>query len=146
GCGPGAPWFCGGGAVLLPAVPPLAGKGLEIRPLGDVTARAVGLPVRRCRILLVLLAGLLTAAAALFVGPLSFIGLIAPHLVRLAGLGRPLQQGIGAVLIGAGLMVVSDWLARTVAFPYQLPLGLFAALLAGPYLVWLLGRSNARSP
>ncbi|MFP3700895.1 iron chelate uptake ABC transporter family permease subunit, partial [Burkholderia sp. SIMBA_013] len=70
---------------------------------------------------------------------------IAPHLARLVGLGRPLQQGIGAVLIGAGLMVVSDWLARTVAFPYQLPLGLFAALLAGPYLVWLLGRSDARS-
>lgn len=139
-------WFCAGAAVLLLACLPLTAKWLEILPLGDVTARAVGLPVRRCRVLLVLLAGLLTAAAALFVGPLSFIGLIAPHLARLAGLGRPLQQGIGAVLIGAGLMVVSDWLARTVAFPYQLPLGLFAALLAGPYLVWLLGRSNARTP
>ncbi|NUB06091.1 iron complex transport system permease protein [Azospirillum brasilense] len=144
--GPGDAWFCIGVAVLLLATLPLTAKWLEILPLGDVTAQAVGLPVRRCRVLLVLLAGLLTAAAALFVGPLSFIGLIAPHLARLAGLGRPLQQGIGAVLIGAGLMVVSDWLARTVAFPYQLPLGLFAALLAGPYLVWLLGRSNARTP
>ncbi|CAO3437924.1 Fe(3+)-hydroxamate ABC transporter permease FhuB [Azospirillum argentinense] len=143
--GPGDAWFCAGVAVLLLATLPLTAKWLEILPLGDVTARAVGLPVQRCRVLLVLLAGLLTAAAALFVGPLSFIGLIAPHLARLAGLGRPLQQGIGAVFIGAGLMVVSDWLARTVAFPYQLPLGLFAALLAGPYLVWLLGRSNARS-
>lgn len=143
--GPGDAWFCAGVAVLLLATLPLTAKWLEILPLGDVTARSVGLPVRRCRVLLVLLAGLLTAAAALFVGPLSFIGLIAPHLARLAGLGRPLNQGIGAVLIGAGLMVVSDWLARTVAFPYQLPLGLFAALLAGPYLVWLLGRSDARS-
>ncbi|UKJ76185.1 Fe(3+)-hydroxamate ABC transporter permease FhuB (plasmid) [Azospirillum brasilense] len=143
--GPGDAWFCVGTAVLLLATLPLTAKWLDILPLGDVTARAVGLPVRRCRVLLVLLAGLLTAAAALFVGPLSFIGLIAPHLARLAGLGRPLQQGIGAVLIGAGLMVVSDWLARTVAFPYQLPLGLFAALLAGPYLVWLLGRSDARA-
>ncbi|NUB18698.1 iron chelate uptake ABC transporter family permease subunit, partial [Azospirillum formosense] len=144
--GPGDAWFCIGAAVLLLATLPLTAKWLEILPLGDVTARAIGLPVRRCRVLLVLLAGLLTASAALFVGPLSFIGLIAPHLARLAGLGRPLQQGIGAVLIGAGLMVVSDWLARTAAFPYQLPLGLFAALLAGPYLVWLLGRSNARTP
>ncbi len=138
-------WFCAGAAVLLLAALPLTAKWLEILPLGDVTARAVGLPVRRCRVLLVLLAGLLTAAAALFVGPLSFVGLIAPHLARLTGLGRPLEQGAGAVLIGAGLMVVSDWLARTVAFPYQLPLGLFAALLAGPYLVWLLGRSDARA-
>ncbi|WP_211111910.1 Fe(3+)-hydroxamate ABC transporter permease FhuB [Azospirillum aestuarii] len=143
--GPGDAWFCVGAAALLLATLPLTAKWLEILPLGDVTARSMGLPVRRCRVLLVLLAGLLTAAAALFVGPLSFIGLIAPHLARLAGLGRPLQQGIGAVLIGGGLMVVSDWLARTVAFPYQLPLGLFAALLAGPYLIWLLGRSDARS-
>ncbi|QCO19745.1 Fe(3+)-hydroxamate ABC transporter permease FhuB (plasmid) [Azospirillum brasilense] len=143
--GPGDAWFCIGAAALLLAILPLTAKWLEVLPLGDVTARSVGLPVRRCRILLVLLAGLLTAAAALFVGPLSFIGLIAPHLTRLAGLGRALHQGIGAVLTGAGLMVVSDWLARTVAFPYQLPLGLFAALLAGPYLVWLLGRSDARS-
>ncbi|SMH62934.1 Fe(3+)-hydroxamate ABC transporter permease FhuB [Azospirillum agricola] len=138
-------WFCAGAAVLLLAGLPLASKWLEILPLGTVTARSVGLPVRRCRILLVLLAGLLTAAAALFVGPLSFVGLIAPHLARLVGLGRPLEQGSGAVLIGASLMVVSDWLARTVAFPYQLPLGLFAALLAGPYLIWLLGRPDARA-
>ncbi|MBP2232428.1 ABC-type Fe3+-siderophore transport system permease subunit [Azospirillum agricola] len=138
-------WFCAGAAVLLLAGLPLASKWLEILPLGTVTARSVGLPVRRCRILLVLLAGLLTAAAALFVGPLSFVGLIAPHLARLVGLGRPLEQGSGAVLIGASLMVVSDWLARTVAFPYQLPLGLFAALLAGPCLIWLLGRPDVRA-
>ena len=143
--GPADAWFCAGAALLLLAALPLASRWLEILPLGDVTARSVGLPVQRCRILLVLFAGLLTAAAALFVGPLSFVGLIAPHLARLAGLGRALEQGIGAVLIGAGLMVVSDWLARTVAFPYQLPLGLFAALLAGPYLIWLLSRANPRA-
>ncbi|WP_247883752.1 Fe(3+)-hydroxamate ABC transporter permease FhuB [Azospirillum sp. B21] len=143
--GPADAWFCAGAAVLLLAALPLASRWLEILPLGDVTARSVGLPVQRCRILLVLFAGLLTAAAALFVGPLSFVGLIAPHLARLAGLGRATEQGIGAVLIGAGLMVVSDWLARTVAFPYQLPLGLFAALLAGPYLIWLLSRASPRA-
>ncbi|WP_044552260.1 Fe(3+)-hydroxamate ABC transporter permease FhuB [Azospirillum lipoferum] len=143
--GPADAWFCAGAAVLLLAALPLASRWLEILPLGDVTARSVGLPVQRCRILLVLFAGLLTAAAALFVGPLSFVGLIAPHLARLAGLGRALEQGLGAVLIGAGLMVVSDWLARTVAFPYQLPLGLFAALLAGPYLIWLLSRAGSRA-
>ncbi|HYF88957.1 Fe(3+)-hydroxamate ABC transporter permease FhuB [Azospirillum sp.] len=143
--GPADAWFCAGAAVLLLAALPLASRWLEILPLGDVTARSVGLPVQRCRILLVLFAGLLTAAAALFVGPLSFVGLIAPHLARLAGLGRALGQGIGAILIGAGLMVVSDWLARTVAFPYQLPLGLFAALLAGPYLIWLLSRAGSRA-
>ncbi|MCG5238653.1 Fe(3+)-hydroxamate ABC transporter permease FhuB [Azospirillum doebereinerae] len=142
---PADAWFCAGAAaVLLAALPPMT-RWLEILPLGDVTARSIGLPVRLCRIVLVLFAGVLTAAAALFVGPLSFVGLIAPHLARLTGLGRARGQGIAAVLIGAGLMVVSDWLARTVAFPYQLPLGLFASLLAGPYLIWLLSRSDARA-
>lgn len=142
---PADAWFCAGAVVLLLAALPPMTRWLEILPLGDVTARSIGLPVRGCRILLVLFAGLLTAAAALFVGPLSFVGLIAPHLARLTGLGRVLEQGIGAILIGSGLMVVSDWLARTVAFPYQLPLGLFASLIAGPYLIWLLSRSGSRA-
>ncbi|WP_245986714.1 Fe(3+)-hydroxamate ABC transporter permease FhuB [Azospirillum thermophilum] len=143
--GPADAWACGGAAVLLLGALVPAARWLEILPLGDGTARALGLPVRRCRILLVLFAGLITATAGLFVGPLSFVGLIAPHLARLVGLGRALEHGAGAALIGAVLMVVSDWLARTVAFPYQLPLGLFAALLAGPYLIRLLGRAGSRA-
>ncbi|HYG86786.1 MAG TPA: Fe(3+)-hydroxamate ABC transporter permease FhuB [Azospirillum sp.] len=139
---PDEAWLCAAAALVLLAPLPFLARWLEILPLGDVTARALGLPVRRCRAALVLLAGLLTATASLFVGPLSFVGLVAPHLARLLGLGRPLAHAAGSVLIGAGLMVASDWLARTAAFPYQLPLGLFAALLAGPYLVWLLAREG----
>ncbi|WP_247887110.1 Fe(3+)-hydroxamate ABC transporter permease FhuB [Azospirillum sp. SYSU D00513] len=142
---PADAWGCAVAALLLLAPLPFAGRWLDILPLGDATARSVGLPARRCRGLLVLLAGLLTAVAALFVGPLSFIGLIAPHLARLLGLGRARAQAAGAMLIGAALMVLSDWLARTAAFPYQLPLGLFASLLAGPYLIWLLGREGPRA-
>lgn len=123
-------------AVLLPA----AARGLQILPLGDAAGRGIGLATGRWRTGLVGFAGVLTAVAALFVGPLSFVGLIAPHLSRLAGLGTPLAHAFGAALIGGGLMMVSDWLARTVAFPYQLPLGLFAALLGGTYLVWRLSR------
>lgn len=129
---------------LVAAVVPFAAV-LQVMPLGTTTAAALGLRVERWRGALIVLAGLLTAIAALFVGPLSFIGLIAPHLARLAGLPRVLPHLAGSVLIGALLMVVSDWLARTVAFPYQLPLGLFASLLGGAYLVWLLGRSQPRS-
>ncbi|SHO67186.1 iron complex transport system permease protein [Pseudoxanthobacter soli DSM 19599] len=121
---------------LLPAL-----RWLDILPLGSV-AGALGVPERMSRFILIVLAGLSAAFAALFVGPLSFAGLIAPHLARLAGLTRTLPMLAGAVAIGAGLMVASDWLARMAAYPYQLPLGLFASLLAGPYLVWLLGRGG----
>lgn len=131
-------------AVMLVAPAFLAVRWLEILPLGGETAKSLGVPLKRARFAVVLLSALMTAAAAMFVGPLSFIGLIAPHLARLAGLGRARDHLLGAVLLGAALMVLSDWLARMVAFPYQLPVGLFASLIGGPYLIYLLS-SGARS-
>lgn len=136
-------WLAGLAALMLLAPLPFVSRWLDIMPLGRVAAQALGVPVRRSQAALIVLAGLLTATAALFVGPLSFVGLIAPHLARLIGLTRALPGVTGSLLIGAGLMMLSDWLSRTAAFPYQLPLGLFAALLGGPYLVWLLGRGRA---
>lgn len=133
-------------AGLCILAPPLflTARWLELFPLGPSPARALGLAVGRARFILVACAALLTALAALFVGPLSFIGLIAPHLARLIGLTRAWQQLSGALLIGAALMALSDWLARMAAFPYQLPIGLFAALLGGPYLIYLLARGTER--
>ena len=142
----GAPEALTGLAGLSILAPPLflAARWLDLFPLGPSPARALGLAVGRARFLLVACAALLTALAALFVGPLSFIGLIAPHLARLIGLARAWQQLSGALLIGAALMALSDWLARMAAFPYQLPIGLFAALLGGPYLIYLLARGPER--
>ncbi|UDF30746.1 UNVERIFIED_ORG: Fe(3+)-hydroxamate ABC transporter permease FhuB [Roseateles sp. XES5] len=133
-------------AGLCILAPPLflAARWLDLFPLGPAAAQALGLAVGRARFILIACAALLTALAALFVGPLSFIGLIAPHLARLIGLGRARQQLCGALLIGAALMALSDWLARMAAFPYQLPIGLFAALLGGPYLITLLARGTER--
>jgi ABC-type Fe3+-siderophore transport system permease subunit len=131
--------------VALLALPVFsAGRWLEIFPLGGPTALALGLPWRRARFVLIGASALLTALAALFIGPLSFVGLIAPHLARQMGLARANQHLAGAMLIGATLMAVSDWLARMAAFPYQLPVGLFAALIGGPYLVYLLARGPQR--
>src|SRR5690606_8426161 len=135
---PAEAWFALAAAVCLLAPVPFTARWLDILPLGGATAQNLGLPVARSRMLLVVLAGVLAATASLYVGPLSFVGLIAPHLARLIGLARPLPQLAGAMLIGGALMMLSDWLARTLAFPYQLPLGLFVSLLGGPYLIWLL--------
>lgn len=124
--------------LLLPGVR----RGLVLLPLGRAAATGLGLAVDRWRMGLILVAGMATAVASLFVGPLSFIGLIAPHLARRLGLHRPLAHAWGAAFLGAGLMALSDWLARVAAFPYQLPLGLFSAFVGGGYLVWLLGREH----
>ncbi|KXF76393.1 iron ABC transporter [Paramesorhizobium deserti] len=140
----GEAWLAWAAAFLL--ITPLffTSRWLDVLPLGRTTAHALGLPLAMSRLLLIVLCAGLTAFASLLVGPLSFIGLIAPHLARLIGLHRPLPGLIGSVLIGSGLMVLSDWLSRMVAFPYQLPLGLFASLIGGTYLIWMLGRGESR--
>jgi ferric hydroxamate transport system permease protein len=129
-------------ALVLLGLLPLMTRWLEILPLGADHARAVGLPLQMTRMTLTLFAAGLTAAASLIVGPLSFVGLVAPHMARLLGFGRAHHQLLAAILIGAGLMTGADWLSRIVSFPYQLPLGLFASLIGGPYLIWLLRRNQ----
>ncbi|MER8630254.1 Fe(3+)-hydroxamate ABC transporter permease FhuB [Mesorhizobium opportunistum] len=132
--------------VALACLPPLslplflAARWLDILPLGPDSARGLGVPVAGGRLMLILVAALLTALAAMVVGPLSFVGLIAPHLARLIGFSRARVHLAGGMLLGALLMIVSDWLSRMAAFPYELPAGLFASLLGGPYLVYLLAR------
>jgi iron complex transport system permease protein len=138
--GPGDALF----AVLLALVllPPLflAARPLALLPLGDAVATSLGLPPGLARLALVVPAALLAGAATLVVGPLGFVGLMAPHLARLAGMRTPLEHLAGAILIGALTMGAADVLARSVAFPFQLPAGLVAALIGGPYLMALLAR------
>jgi len=130
-------------AVLLLASLPFLVRWLGVLPLGEGVAAALGAPVAAARLLLVGLAALLTAAACLLVGPLSFVGLMAPHLARLAGLTRPGAQLLGAAVIGALLLAAADFLSRQLFFPYEMPVGLFASLVGAPYLVWFLGRAPA---
>ncbi|RXF70972.1 Fe(3+)-hydroxamate ABC transporter permease FhuB [Hansschlegelia zhihuaiae] len=127
-------------AVILVAPIILLLRWLEALPLGAPTARSLGMNLAASRIALTALAASLTGAAALIAGPLSFVGLVAPHAVRAAGLARLGPHVLGAVLAGAALMTTADLLARTVIFPYQLPLGLFASLIGGAYLIGALGR------
>jgi ABC-type Fe3+-siderophore transport system permease subunit len=129
-------------ATCLPLL--AVSRWLDILPLGTGTARSLGLPLRGARLVLVSLTALITAGASMFVGPLSFIGLTAPHLARLCGLAGARHHLVGSILFGAAVMMVSDWLARMVAFPYQMPVGLFASLISGPYLVYLLGKGVSR--
>lgn len=128
-------------AMILPLL--LFWRWLDVLPLGEATSRSLGLPVRRARLVLAVFASVLTAVSSFLVGPLSMIGLIAPHLARLIGFARGRDQLIAAVLIGCGVMITADWLSRVIAFPYQVPVGLFATLIGGPYLVWLLNRGAA---
>lgn len=127
-------------AVLLITAAFAARRWLDILPLGPTPSAAVGIPLGRARLALFGLAGLLTATATLTLGPLSFVGLMGPHLAREAGLTRALPQMIGAALIGGGLMVAADFVGRTIVSPYQIPAGLVSALIGAPFLMLMMRR------
>ena len=127
----------------------LAGE-LDVLLLGEETARSLGLPARRLRLILLALAAALAGAAVSFAGLLGFVGLIAPHMVRrLVGEDSSARLLRGAALGGAALLTLCDILARTLFAPYELPAGVALSLLGGPFFLWLLrqrrggGRSHA---
>ena len=128
-------------AALL-ALTPLCRRWLTILPLGGETARAVGMALTPARIVLLLLAAALTATATLTIGPLSFVGLMAPHITRLMGFRRALPQLVISSLLGGMLMLFADWCGRMVIFPYQIPAGLLATFIGAPYFVYLLRKQS----
>ncbi|MNI83870.1 Iron(3+)-hydroxamate import system permease protein FhuB [compost metagenome] len=114
-----------------------------ILPLGSATARSVGIALTPVRMTILLLAATLTAMATLTVGPLSFIGLMAPHMARMLGFRRAWPQMAIAALLGGLLMVFADWCGRMVLFPNQIPAGQLAAFIGAPYFVYLLRKQTA---
>ncbi|KQP33869.1 iron ABC transporter [Methylobacterium sp. Leaf104] len=124
------------GAACLPPVV----RWLDLMPLGDSTGQALGLSLGGSRLAILTLAALLTAAGTLVAGPLSFVGLVAPQVARLAGLARAAPHLAGSALAGALIMVAADFVGRMAFFPDQLPAGLVAALVGAPFMMWLLAR------
>lgn len=126
-------------ALALPAALALH-RWLELLGLGSEQADARGLRVRRARMVLLVIAAMATAVATLLVGPLSFVGLMAPHLATLLGFRRARSQLLAAGAIGLALMVIADWAGRWVFAPYEWPAGIAASMLGGLYFMWLLRR------
>ena len=125
--------------LLLALSWPLS-RWLDLLPLGGVAASSFGLDLARSRLLILVLAALLTAAATLLVGPISFIGLLAPHLARHLGLFRAREQLLGSMGCGMAVMLLADWAGRQWLFPDQIPAGLMASLIGGSYFLFSLWR------
>ncbi|PYE86497.1 Fe(3+)-hydroxamate ABC transporter permease FhuB [Phyllobacterium leguminum] len=122
-------------ALLLLGVLPLTARWLDILPLGETSTRALGVTLKRTRLILMLLIAIPTGVATLLIGPLSFVGLMAPHLARTLGFQRALPQLLASALTGGFILLAADWLGRTVIFPWQVPAGLLAAFIGGPYFM-----------
>lgn len=110
---------------------------------GDELALALGVDVARLRPRLITLAALLAAAAVAIAGPIGFIGLVVPHLLRLGGARRHAELLPAAVLAGATLLVAADAAARLLLWPRQLPVGVITALIGVPVFIALLWRRPA---
>jgi iron complex transport system permease protein len=129
--------------VAVLAVPAMVWLGRLARPLdalllGEAEARHLGFDVTTVTRLAMLAATLIVGATVAFAGIIGFIGLVAPHLIRLdAG---PSHRTLlpGAALLGACLVVLADLLARTVVSPAEMPLGVVTASLGAPCFLWLL--------
>jgi len=118
---------------------PLA-RDLNVLSRGQLGARSLGVAVERLRVLIYLLAALLTAFAVTMIGTVGFVGLVVPHLVRLA-IGNDQRLLLpGAALAGGALLTAADTAARLVLSPLQLPVGVLTALIGVPVFLFLLGR------
>ncbi|WP_457673544.1 FecCD family ABC transporter permease [Thiolapillus sp.] len=126
------------GAGLLLAL--WLAPALNLALLGAARAASLGVRIRRLHIFIYLLASLLTAAAVSIAGAIGFIGLIAPHMLRLM-LGSDHRLLVpGSALLGGSLLVLADTAARTLIAPMQLPVGVLTALFGVPLFLFLLSR------
>jgi iron complex transport system permease protein len=127
--------------VLLVSLP--FARELNLLARGADVAQALGVAVRPLRRGVYLVASLATAAAVTHAGAIGFIGLIVPHLVRLATGNDQRLLLPASVLAGGSLLVIADTLARTILAPQQLPVGVLTALIGVPVFLFLLTRGAA---
>jgi len=130
-------------ALVLPGVAILVALGwtLNVLSFGDEEARALGVATGPARLLVIVLATLITAAAVSVSGIIGLVGLVAPHLARmLVGPDHRALLPVSA-LIGGGFLLAVDDLARSL-FAAEIPLGIVTALIGAPFFLYLLWRGQ----
>jgi iron complex transport system permease protein len=148
-------WLIGdmsGEASLLPSVTVfvLAGlaviyihaRSLNLLMVGEQDALALGVEVKRVKLMVYVAASLMTGAAVAVSGAIGFVGLIIPHAVRLIGGSDNRLVVPASALAGSGFLLLADTIARTVIAPRELPIGVITALVGAPVFIYLLRRTS----
>ncbi|HIU56641.1 MAG TPA: iron ABC transporter permease [Candidatus Ornithomonoglobus merdipullorum] len=128
--------------VLCMLVLMLNYRGLNLLLLGDESAGALGVNVRRLQKLLVIVASLMAGVTIAVSGSIGFVGLMVPHFTRMIVGGDHKKVLPVSALLGGILVVWVDVAARTVIAPEELPVGILTAIIGGPIFIWMLKRSN----
>jgi len=130
-----APWVAALSLLLL-----RDWRAMNALLLGEREAQHLGFALAALRRRLVVLVALLVGPLVAVTGTIGFVGLVVPHLVRLT-LGADHRALLPAsLLVGAIALTLADWLARIVAVPSEVPIGIITSLVGGPFLLWLLAR------
>ncbi|MFC4098912.1 Fe(3+)-hydroxamate ABC transporter permease FhuB [Paenibacillus xanthanilyticus] len=129
-------------ALILLPIGWWMGRKVDLLSFQDDSSTGLGLPVRRTRLLVTLLAVVLTSAAVSAVGAVGFIGLLAPHAARMLVGSNHRRLLVLSSLLGAILLVAADWIGRIMLSPREIPSGIVVALIGAPYLIFLMFKSR----
>nr|WP_183260681.1 iron ABC transporter permease [Aminobacter niigataensis] len=128
-------------ALALAATPFMA-KGLNALALGEATASHLGVPVQRLKYVAIVAVSAAIGASVAVSGGIGFIGIVVPHLLRLA-IGPDNRYLLPAsALLGACLLLLADAVSRTIVAPAELPIGIVTAAVGGPFFLWILLRKR----
>jgi iron complex transport system permease protein len=121
---------------------PLIARGLNGLALGEAAASHMGIDVQRVKNLTILAVALAVGAAVAVSGGIGFVGIVVPHLLRLA-VGPDHRFLLrNSALLGAALLLLADVISRTVIAPAELPIGIVTAVIGGPFFMWILLRQR----
>lgn len=129
---------------LIVCLPVLIGmsRSLDILEMGDDQARQLGIHVERTRLITMIAGVVLTSVAVAAAGPIAFIALAAPQIVRRITNGARVQV-FSSAIFGAVLLLAADLLSRSLPTNYAVPVGLTTGIIGGVYLLWILTRQRA---
>lgn len=120
----------------------LLSNRINILSSGDESAKSLGIDANKLRIICLLLASLITASIVCYVGTIGFVGLVAPHIARIfVGSDNRYLIPAGASF-GAMLMIIADYIGRTILSPAVLEVGVVTAFIGGPLFLWLIIRQR----
>ncbi|MEM1272264.1 MAG: iron ABC transporter permease [Pseudomonadota bacterium] len=129
--------------VLALLAAPFLARSLNGLALGEAAAAHLGIPIQRMKTVSILTVAGATGAAVAVSGGIGFVGIVVPHLLRLA-IGPDHRMLLpNAALLGAALLILADMIARTIVAPAELPIGIVTAVLGGPFFLWLLLRNRS---
>jgi iron complex transport system permease protein len=126
--------------AILVAAAPFLSRGLNALALGEAEAFHLGVRLQRLKAAIVFLVAMAVGASVAAAGIISFVGIVAPHAVRL--IVGPDHRALLplSVALGAALLAGADVLARTLVSPAEMPIGILTAAIGAPFFLWLLIR------